>query len=159
MTDRTSYPSPDAAATRAGAPFYPNAGALSPTGHVPDLNLHSEHDHDDKVTAALAQHLNEHYPVLQDTSDHTQDPNLMQIDNDQDHHAQVMAREVMSLDAHGNQVQMHHLDNTPHHDDGLSHGAMAFPSMKPRSKVSRACDECRRKKVSKPLGLPTILAK
>jgi hypothetical protein len=153
MTDRTSYPSPNAAATRPGAPFYPNPGALSPSGDVPDLNLHNDQDHDDKVGAALTQHLNEQLAQhlnsnLHTTTDHAQDPNLMHIDTRDGHDAQVMAREVMNLnhDPNGHQMRQDGGSHTPKHIDPATPGAV-FSSLKPRTKVSRACDECRRKKV------------
>jgi hypothetical protein len=154
MTERTSYPSPNAAATRAGAPFYPNSDALSPSGDVPELHLHAEQDHDAKVGAALTQHLTEltaqHLnPALHNSTDHhVQDPNLMQIDTDGGHNAQVMAREVMNLnqESNGHHGRQDAGSHTPKHVDPATPGT-AFSSLKPRTKVSRACDECRRKKV------------
>lgn len=165
MTDRTSYPSPNAAATRAGAPFYPSSG-MSPTAdaEVPDLHLHhADHDQDDKDDAALThlheqltQHIN---PELQTSAEQAQDPNLMQVDSDNGHNAQAMAREVMNLNPDEENHSVPHFgvgNHTPKQDTPATPGATVTPGGKLRSKVSRACDECRRKKVSNSLLLSSF---
>jgi hypothetical protein len=158
MTDRTtSYPSPNAAATRAGAPFYPSSG-MSPTAdaEVPDLHLHqTDQDQADKDDAALSQHLHEHLaqhinPDLHAPVDQSQDPNLMQVDTDNGHNAQALAREVMNLGAEDENHTAQHFgvgSHTPKHDTPATPSAALTPGGRLRSKVSRACDECRRKKV------------
>jgi hypothetical protein len=157
MTERNSYPSPNAAATRPGAPFYPNSG-MSPPTHVPELHLHDhpEPDNDEKDdTAALTQHLQEQLaqhmpPELQPAPDPIPDPNIMQVDGEQGHHAQAMAREVMNLhpEEENHVAQQYGSSHTPK-EGPATPGAAGASVGKPRTKVSRACDECRRKKVYK----------
>jgi hypothetical protein len=126
MTDRRSYPSPNAAATRSGAaPFYGN-GDLSPGAEVELKHLQDQ----------LDAHIN---PELQNSG-------AQVVDVTPTHHPhQELAQSVMSLAQQaptpGFQVSPQAAPETP---GSITQGG------KSRSKVSRACDECRRKKVRPP---------
>lgn len=162
----TSYPSPSAAATRSGAPFYP-VNAMSPPADLPELNLHSTTDQGDREEQALDQqfhdqlsrHINPELHNVQDQHQYQQDPNLMQVDDKSNPDPQSLAQEVINLNTQQdpnqldpNQLQQqftpsHSQTPTQIHEPPTTPGATTVAG-KPRSKVSRACDECRRKKVS-----------
>jgi hypothetical protein len=126
MSDRRSYPSPNAATTRSGAaPFYGN-GDLSP---VADADLKHLQDH-----LQLDAHIN---PELQNSG-------AQAVDVTPTHHPhQELAQSVMSLaqQAPTPGFQISPQQVAPETPGGITQGG------KSRSKVSRACDECRRKKV------------
>jgi hypothetical protein len=167
MAEQTAYPSPGAAATRSGAPFYPVNG-MSPPADVPDLNLgHPAQDQGHREAAELSQavrdqnfvdqlarHINPELHSTQDQQQYQQDPNIMQVDNKSNPDPQSLAQEVINLNT---QQDPNHLQQqfNPNHSQTPTRGLEppetpggTTVAGKPRSKVSRACDECRRKKVS-----------
>ena len=161
MADGRSYPSPNAAATRSAGPFYGN-GDLSSPG--PEVRLDQELQ--DELDAAIN-------PELQNQGSDATNAGAA------NHPHQQLAQSVMSLAQHpqtpGGFQQPQHPSSyhqaTPggfqQTDQQLARpgtpnslGGDVTQSGKPRSKVSRACDECRRKKVSLPsfeLPLSTLL--
>jgi hypothetical protein len=172
MADRQSYPSPDAVDTREGGPFYRNAPNESneevppPAEEVANLELGGDkpqeqelrHDHSHELQQEehqeqefnmadfnnqLQQHIN---PDLQQST--CQDMPSILAQHDQTH-TQHIAQEVMNQ-VHDGSVPPYPA-SVEHHSQPATPGASMAVSMgssgKPRSKVSRACDECRRKKV------------
>jgi hypothetical protein len=133
MADRQSYPSPTAAQTRAGAgPFYGNGG-VSPSqdgahAEVPQIQLSGEMEN---INPDLHGNGHGHHDAMAAHNDHQQ-----------------LAQSVMSL-------QEPHYQQMPNmaHQHAMAEAARLaeIAAAKARSKVSRACDECRRKKVC--LGL------
>jgi hypothetical protein len=135
MADRQSYPSPTAAQTRAGAgPFYGNGG-VSPSqeyqdgsnSEVPQIQLSGEMEN---INPDLQGNGHAHHDTIADHNDHQQ-----------------LAQSVMSLQEPNHYQPM---SGMTHHNATLAAAqaaADAAAAAKARSKVSRACDECRRKKV------------
>jgi hypothetical protein len=129
MAERQSYPSPTAAQTRAGAgPFYGNGG-VSPSqdqhAEVPQIQLSSEMEH---INPDLQGNGHAHHDSIGAHNDHQQ-----------------LAQSVMSLQEPSHYQPMPGM----HHSAAMAAQAAAaeLAAAKLRSKVSRACDECRRKKV------------
>ena len=127
MTQNQSYPSPNAAQIGGAAgPFFGQNGGLSPPNMSTDMQLSAE------LSRAAQPVMSSDANSVQDNGDpgtqlqhHTpirQEPSPQQV-----------AQGVMSLGEH------------PH--PGFSTPQDAGSSSRKRSKVSRACDECRRKKV------------
>jgi len=147
MADRQSYPSPTAAQTRAGAgPFYGNGG-VSPSQAFKDGS------HVDVPQMQLNAELENINPDLQGNGHlHSEDHGHL---DEQHHHIDThdantqLARDVMSLNhqlaAQPNPYQL--MTGASHQGSG-GLDAAAIAAAKQRSKVSRACDECRRKKAS-----------
>jgi hypothetical protein len=137
MADRQSYPSPTAAQTRAGAgPFYGNGGVSPPHG-VKDIS------HNEVPQMQLGGEMENINPDLQGNGH-------------QDHYAaahdahQQLAQSVMSL-AHQPDPYQPVPTTAPSNQSAAASAAAAAAAAaaaKQRSKVSRACDECRRKKVT-----------
>jgi hypothetical protein len=145
MAHQQSYPSPTAVQTRAGAgPFYSNGGGSShedkdaTNGDVEQLQLSGE-----------IEHIN---PDLEGTGHH---PHPDDYAAAQAHDHQALAQSVMTLQAHHQQPSYHIPVTSSHQSNALSAAAAAAAAAaaKQRSKVSRACDECRRKKVCIPMKL------
>jgi hypothetical protein len=160
MAERQSYPSPEAAGSREAGPFYGNAGnepngeGGAPTEDVSHLQLGEdkpqEHNHEQSQEQqqeqsqilALSQAIN---PDLQYTT--SQDiPTIMAHDNAQQHIAQEVMNQVHDglIPQYPGPMERHSQPTTPGAPMAIS---IAPSSVKARSKVSRACDECRRKKV------------
>jgi hypothetical protein len=170
MADRQSYPSPEAAGSRGAGPFYGNTGTEqneeggAPTEDVSHLQLgedkSQEHNHEQSQEQqqeqsqilALSQAIN---PDLQYTT--SQDlPAIMAHDNAQQHIAQEVMNQVHdgSIPQYAGPMEHHSQPTTPGAPMTIS---IATSSAKARSKVSRACDECRRKKVGNICcGSPTL---
>lgn len=137
MTSTGSYPDPDSAQMGgASAGLYVNQnGAGSP----PHQQQHVPTDPELQMQENLAQQLQQRNSemMMQATAvqGHQMNPPLnaahhqLQTPSRPTHSPQQMAQSVMSLEEHGGYGE---------HDGGSS---------RKRSKVSRACDECRRKKV------------
>jgi hypothetical protein len=159
MSDPQSYPSPTSAATRAGAPFYhttnPSAsGSGAPSGDVPHLSLAEERD----ATLAVSQLEQLHDEIASHIHPELTNPTVASIAASSAADAaaalaasdaqQQLARQAISL---GVAVDDDSARTPPYQ---MADDASATPgagpvtaSGKPRTKVSRACDECRRKKV------------
>jgi hypothetical protein len=187
MAGPQSYPSPTSAETQAGAPFYhtsnPTAtdGAALPTADVPDVSLDAGGGRDDMNVSQLERLHNEIVAQIHPDLDSAaaaaasaSNVALAAASSAADAAAaiaasdahQQLARQVMSLggvdvDAAEDGAGAH----TPPFQIG-EEGAMtpgggppgAMPgSAKVRSKVSRACDECRRKKVGRFVSLRLAL--
>jgi hypothetical protein len=125
-----SYPSPSAGTVDGGGPFYSSTSS-QPQPSVPNSD-------ELQITAQLSRGL---APMMntgaggamadgQDLRGQTQSNVNHQYEHEQDHTAHVQA-------GHGSMEQMGGSYGTP--DPGMA--------PRKRSKVSRACDECRRKKI------------
>lgn len=166
MAGPQSYPSPTSAETQAGAPFYhtsnPSAtDSVIPTTEVPDVSLDQSRE---EINVSQLERLHNEivaqiHPDLENTASNVA---LAAASSAADAAAaiaasdahQQLARQVMSLggvDVDAEAEPAH----TPPFQMG-EEGAMTpgggppgvmSGSAKVRSKVSRACDECRRKKV------------
>ena len=137
MADRQSYPSPTAAQTRAGVgPFYGNNGASS---------LHENKDMPVEVPQMHLEGNLEHF-----------NPELQANGNHDDSFHERLAQSVMSLANHQPDLYQPIPTSSSGSLDAASQAAAAAAAAvaakaqtaAQRSKVSRACDECRRKKVS-----------
>ncbi|KAF2429349.1 hypothetical protein EJ08DRAFT_735111 [Tothia fuscella] len=137
MASGQSYPSPTEAQTRTGAgPFYGN-GTASPQQNgkdgaqevPPHLQLSGE-----------LEHIN---PELQESSHDYMEPQQ----HIQTHSAsEQLAQSVMSL-ANPYPQMPHATEHALHNAAQAAEEAAAALAAKQRSKVSRACDQCRRKKI------------
>jgi hypothetical protein len=162
MANRQSYPSPSASATRAGAgPFYSNNPSLPTNADLVDhaeLEMTAEkvelQQHDQFLADFNAQITNSNInPDLQPHTTHPQEASILA------HHYPVenLAREaVLSLnqqDVHdSNTYSLPSQEHMPQPaTPGPSSNNLGMPTAsRARTKVSRACDECRRKKVPCP---------
>ncbi|KAF2670384.1 hypothetical protein BT63DRAFT_237006 [Microthyrium microscopicum] len=136
MAEHQSYPSPGEGVSRPEpGPFYGSASGPADTSQdVPQLELtDADKNQHQELLAGLEDHIN---PNLHHSG--VQEGNLLV----QHHPAQHIAREVMNLD-HNEHVAQYATMSMDHASE--SDGPMGMA--KPRSKVSRACDECRRKKI------------
>jgi hypothetical protein len=140
MADRDTYPSPTAAQARAGAgPFYSNGDMGSHDGNKDHLS------HGDISQLQLSSGMDHINPDL---------PNGIHVSHAdayaaQAHEHQALAQSVMSLQNHHHQPSYQHISvSAPSQSNAMdaAAAAAAAAAAKQRSKVSRACDECRRKK-------------
>ena len=127
MTQNQSYPSPNAAQIGGAAgPFFGQNGGLSPPNMSTDIQLSAELSRAAQPVmssdANSVQNNGDAEPQLQHHTPSRQEPSPQQV-----------AQGVMSLGEH------------PHPEFSTPQDAVL--SSRKRSKVSRACDECRRKKV------------
>lgn len=147
MAERQSYPSPTAAQTRAGVgPFYgngdvsphpdPKDGAHEVPSHM-QLTTEMENINPD-LHADGQEYVDEHQHI----GAHSASEQLAQS---------ALAQSVMSL-AHPYQPLQHSTQQSIQNAADAAEAAAAAAAAKARSKVSRACDECRRKKVSSAHG-------
>jgi hypothetical protein len=143
MAERQSYPSPTAAQTRTGAgPFYGN-GDVSPHPDAKDdahevpshLQLAAEMEN---INPDLHGNGHEYVDEHQHIAAHSASEQLAQS---------ALAQSVMSL-ANPYQPMPHSTQQSIQNAADAAEAAAAAAAAKARSKVSRACDECRRKKVS-----------
>jgi hypothetical protein len=142
MADRESYPSPTAAQTRAGAgPFYSNGDMVSHDDNKDPLS------HGDISHLQLSGGMDHINPDLQNSIHHSHADAYAVT---QAHEHQALAQSVMSLQSHHHQPSYQHISvSAPSQSNAMDAAAAATAAAlaKQRSKVSRACDECRRKKV------------
>jgi hypothetical protein len=166
MAAPQSYPSPTSAETQAGAPFYhtgnPSAGeSAMPTNEVPTLSL-DEAREEALEAKQLEQLHNEMVAQIHPDLENSATVALAAASSAADAAAaiaasdaqQELARQVMSLGGVDVDVATETAQTPPYQmveERAASPGGGAVGgipgSSKRRSKVSRACDECRRKKV------------
>jgi hypothetical protein len=141
MANRDSYPSPTAAQTGVGAgPFYSNGEMSSHDGN-------KEHfSHGDISHLQLGSGMDHINPNLQNSM-HPSHIDSYAVTQAHDH---ALAQSVMSLQNHHLQPNYQHIPvSAPGQSNATvaAAAAAAAAAKQQRSKVSRACDECRRKKV------------
>lgn len=154
MASGQSYPSPNAAQMSGTGPFYSqqqqNNGGLSPSSVPADLQLSAELAHSAASGLAGGASNGTHDAVAHDAVAHGAVAHAAIAPGQHLHHTplhplqspQQVAQGVMSL---GNQSN---------HSPFSSPSVPGSANARKRSKVSRACDDCRRKKVRNIASLP-----
>ncbi|KAB8345906.1 hypothetical protein FH972_022961 [Carpinus fangiana] len=151
-----SYPSPTAAQVGSGAgPFYSQAGA-EPTQLPHDLHQLQDADVARPQQPHLGPHAQAGVAYSPQSQPHAHQPDLQVqhhpdlLDPNSDRAAQErLAQGVLSMSSDPAQQQQQ--QHTPHAPQGMPLNAYVEDTpdsaTRKRSKVSRACDECRRKKI------------
>ncbi len=160
MASGQAYPSPNAAQIGSGAgPFYSqqqqNDGGLSPSSEPPDLQLSAElaRSTAPELASAVVHDPVAHDAIAHGPVAHGAVAHGAVTPNQQLHHnpfgplpsPQQVAQSVMSLGGHS-----HHTPFSSPSDTGSTNA-------RKRTKSSRACDECRRKKVRNMTWPPSAL--